>query len=82
MGLLLVESLRAISNQTLSGASADKTIITKGTDKHTIFYSNARSLDRKSKAMLTSALSQSHFDYDASISCITQILKNKLQIVK
>ena len=51
-----VTYLGAIVDQTLSGASTARSIITKSTNKLKILYRNARSLDSKSKALLTSAL--------------------------
>ena len=79
-----VTYLGVILDQTLSGASTARTIITKSTNKVKFLYRNARSLDRKSKTMLTSALIQCHFDYASAIwySGLTQTLKNKLQIVQ
>ena len=58
-----VTYLGAILDQTLSGASTARSIITKSTNKLKFLYRNVRSLDSKSKAMLTSALIQCHFDY-------------------
>ena len=79
-----VTYLGAISDQTLSGASTARSIITKSTNKLKFLYRNVRSLDSKSKAMLTSALIQCHFDYASAIwySGLTQTLKSKLQIVQ
>ena len=57
-----VTYLGAILDQTLSGASTSRSIITKSTNKLKFLYRNARSLDSKSKAVLTSALIQCHFD--------------------
>ena len=76
-----VTYLGAILDQTLSGAS---TIITKSTNKLKFLYRNARPLDSKSKAVLTSALIQCHFDYASAIwySGLTQTFKTKLQIVQ
>ena len=92
MGLLLcycsseseVTYLGAILDQTLSGASTARSIITKSTNKLKILYRNVRSLDSKSNAMLTSALIQCHFDYASAIwySGLTQTLKYKLQTVQ
>ena len=53
-----VTYLGAILDQTLSGASTARSIITKSTNKLKFLYRNVRSLDSKSKAMLTSALIQ------------------------
>ena len=84
MGLLLVLEL----DQTLSGASTARSIITKRQEhKQTKFlYRNARSLDSKSKAVLTSALilKLCHLDYASAIwySGLTQTFKSKLQIVQ
>ena len=66
-------------DQTLSGASIARSIVTKSTNKLKILYRNARSL-----AVLTSALIQCHFDYASAIwySGLTQTLKFKLQIVQ
>ena len=79
-----VTYLRAILDQTLSGASTARSIITKSTNKLKFLYRNARSLDSKSKAVLTSALIQCHFDYASAIwySGLTQTFKTKLQIVQ
>ena len=79
-----VTYLGAILDHTLSGASTARSIITKSTNKLKILYRNVRSLDSKSKAMLTSALIQCHFDYASAIwySGLTQTLKSKLQIVQ
>ena len=79
-----VTYLGAILDQTLSGASTARSIITKSTNKLNFLYRNVRSLDSKSKAMLTSALIQCHFDYASAIwySGLTQTLKYKLQIVQ
>ena len=76
--------LGAILDQTLSGASTARSIITKSTNKLKFLYRNAQSLDSKSKAVLTSALSQCHFDYASAIwySGLTQTFKTKLQIVQ
>ena len=54
------------------------------TNKLKFLYRNARSLDSKSKAVLTSALIQCHFDYACAIwySGLTQTFKTKLQIVQ
>ena len=78
-----VTYLGAILDQTLSGASTARSIITKCTNKLKFLYSNVRSLDSKSKAMLTSTLIKCHFDYASAIwySGLTQTLKSKLQIV-
>ena len=77
----VVTYLGVILNQTLSGASTARTIITKSTNKLKFLYRNDRSLDRKSKTMLTSALIQCHFDYASAIwySVLTQTLKNKIK---
>ena len=79
-----VTYLGAILDQTLSGASTARSIITKSTNKLKFLYRNVQSLDSKSKAMLTSALIQCHFDYASAIwySGLTQTLKSKLQIVQ
>ena len=79
-----VTYLGAILDRTLSGASTARSIITKSTNKLKILYRNARSLDSKSKAELTSALIQCHFDYASAIwySGLTQTFKTKLQIVQ
>ena len=79
-----VTYLGAILDQTLSGASTARSIITKGTNELKILYRNARSLDSKSKAVLTSALIQCYFDYASAIwySGLTQTFKTKLQIVQ
>ena len=79
-----VTYLGAILDQTLSGASTARSIITKSTNKLKFLYRNFQSLDSKSKAMLTSALIQFHFDYASAIwySGLTQTLKSKLQIVQ
>ena len=79
-----VTYLGAILDQTLSGASTARSIITKSTNKLKFLYRNARSLDSKSKAVLTSALIQCHFDYASAIwySGLTQTFKTKLQIVQ
>ena len=79
-----VTYLGAILDQTLSGASTARSIITKSTNKLKFLYRNARSLDSKSKAVLTSALIQCHFDYACAIwySGLTQTFKTKLQIVQ
>ena len=76
--------LGAILDQALSGASTARSIITKSTNKLKFLYRNVRSLDSKSKAMLTSALIQCHFDYASAIwySGLTQTLKSKQQIVR
>ena len=77
-----VTYLGAILDQTLSGASTARSVITKSTNY--FLYRNARSLDSKSKAVLTSALIQCHFDYASAIwySGLTQTFRNKLQIVQ
>ena len=62
-----VTYLGAILDQTLSGASTARSVITKSTNKLKFLYRNVRSLDSKSKAMLTSALIQCHFDYASAI---------------
>ena len=79
-----VTYLGAILDHTLSGASTARSIITKSTNKPKFLYRNARSLDSKSKAVLTSALIQCHFDYASAIwySGLTQTFKTKLQIVQ
>ena len=79
-----VTYLGAILDQTLSGASTARSVITKSTNKLKFLYRNARSLDSKSKAVLTSALIQCHFDYARAIwySGLTQTFKTKLQIVQ
>ena len=79
-----VTYLGAILDQTLSGASTARSIITKSTNKLKFLYRNARSLDSKSKAVLTSALIQCHFDYASAVwySGLTQTFKTKLQIVQ
>ena len=58
--------------------------ITKSTNKLKFLYRNARSLDSKFKAVLTSALIQCHFDYASAIwySGLTQTFKTKLLIVQ
>ena len=79
-----VTYLGAILDQTLPGASTARSIITKSTNKLKFLYRNARSLDSKSKAVLTSPLIQCHFDYASAIwySGLTQTFKTKLQIVQ
>ena len=51
-----VAYLGTILDQTISGASTARTIITKSTNKLKFLYRNTRSLDRRSKTLLTSAL--------------------------
>ena len=79
-----VTYLGAILDQTLSCASTARSIITKSTNKLQFLYRNARSLDSKSKAVLTSDLIQCHFDYASAIwySGLTQTFMTKLQIVQ
>ena len=66
-----VTYLGAILDQTLSGASTARSIITKSTNKLKFLYGNARSLDSKSKAVLT-----------IWYSGLTQTFKTNLQIVQ
>ena len=79
-----VTYLGAILDQTMSGASTARSIITMSTNKLKFLYRNARPLDCKSKAVLTSALIQCYFDYASAIwySGLTQTFKTKLQIVQ
>ena len=79
-----VTYLGTILDQTLSGTSTARAIITKSTNKLKFLYRNARSLDRRTKTLLTSALIQCHFDYASAIwySGLSKNLKTKLQIVQ
>ena len=79
-----VTYLGAILDETLSAPSTARFIITKSTNKIKFLYRNVRSLDSKSKAVLTSTLIQCHFDYTSAIwySGRTQTFKTKLQIVE
>ena len=63
LSLIEVTYLGKILDQTLSGTSTARAIITKSTNTLTFLYRNARSLDRRTKTLLTSALIQCHFDY-------------------
>ena len=62
-----VTYLGTILDQTLSGTSTARAIITKSTNKLKFLYRNARSLDWRTKTFLTSALIQCHFDYASAI---------------
>ena len=79
-----VTYLGTILDQTMSGVSTARTVITKSTNGLKFLYRNARSLDRRTNTMLTSALIQCHFDYASAIwhSGLSKNLKTKLQIVQ
>ena len=68
----------------MSGTSTTRAIITKSTNKLKFLYRNARSLDRRTKTLLISALIQCHFDYASAIwySGLSKNLNTKLQIVQ
>jgi len=71
-------------DQTLSGSSVATSIVRKSSNKLKFLYRITRSLDKKTKSLLTSALIQCHFDYGSAMwySGLTCMWKKKLQITQ
>jgi len=69
-------------DQSLSGESIARKLVTKTNGKLKFLYRNTKSFNLKTKKLLVSALIQCHFDYAPSCwySSLTKHLRSKIQI--